>query len=369
MMCGVESRGVKRAAAVGLVLTAAVVCVGLASCGRPKEAAPLKVTRHFGEVGLNPGQFSYPRAIDTIDDDVWVIDKMARVQRLDAKTGECRGGWRMPDWENGKPTGITLWRPPAGGALRVIIPDTHYHRVMVYDPAGESPPEGLMEGRGKILASFGSYGEGEGQFIYPTDVAVLATANGKGIRRLYVSEYGGNDRVSVYEPAAGETVGDERAFVFRFTFGKFGAGQGAEFNRAQAIELDAERNELVMADACNHRIGRFTLEGVLIGWVGGGIGKAAGQMQYPYGIELVGGGRVMVAEFGGNRVQEFDLRTGTSLGVYGQAGREDGELASPWGVALSGGSVLVLDSGNNRVQGFAAPGGMFSRASRAGGGG
>ena len=28
----------------------------------------------------------------------------------------------------------------------------------------------------------------------------------------------------------------------------------------------------LLADACNHRIGRFSPEGVLIGWVGGGIG-------------------------------------------------------------------------------------------------
>jgi hypothetical protein len=31
-------------------------------------------------------------------------------------------------------------------------------------------------------------------------------------------------------------------------------------------------------------------------------------------------------------------------------------LASPWGVAVTDGQVLVLDSGNNRVQRFAAPG-------------
>ncbi|GJQ29396.1 MAG: ring finger protein HAC1 [Phycisphaerae bacterium] len=360
MKVGPACRGVNHAARVGVVL-AALVSLGLSSCGRPTDAAPVRVTRVFGEVGMDAGQFSYPRCIDATDTDVWIIDKLARVQRLDAKTGACLGGWRMPEWENGKPTGVTLWTPPAGGVMRVIIADTHYHRVMIYDPRGVSPPERIMEGRGDVVASFGSYGEGDGQFIYPTDVAVLPSRDGRGIARLYVSEYGGHDRINVFEPAAGEAVGDERAFVFRFAFGAFGSGPGAEFNRPQSIAIDREAGELLVADACNHRIGRFTLDGTLVAWVGHGVGRGLGQMQYPYGITDIGRGRVMVAEFGGNRVQEFDLRAGRAVGVYGQAGRNVGELASPWGVAVSGGTVLILDSGNNRVQGMAVPGGMFTR--------
>ncbi|CAG0993819.1 hypothetical protein PHYC_02447 [Phycisphaerales bacterium] len=322
----------------------------------------------FGEVGDSPGQFSYPRCIDTQGRFVWVIDKLARVQKIDPSTGRCVGGWRMPDWQNGKPTGITVWTPPAGGATRIIVPDTHYHRVMIYDPDGMGAPDDLMESRGRLIASFGSYGEGEGQFIYPTDVAVLPTPDGAGMKRLYVLEYGGHDRISVFEPAAGGTPGDETRFVYRFSFGKFGSGLGVEFNRPQSMEIDPQRNELIVTDACNHRLGRFTLDGELIAWIGGGIGKGVGQMQYPYGLVLLGGRRAMVAEFGGNRVQVFDLDAGKSLGVYGQAGRSEGQLASPWGVAVWEKSVLVLDSGNNRVQGFSKPGGMWSAAGRGSGG-
>lgn len=362
------SRGGRIARAVALGLAVIGAGWGVGSCGRPTTAAPLHVSRVFGEVGISPGQFSYPRCIDAAWGEVWVIDKLARVQRFDAERGVCTGGWRMPEWDNGKPTGITLWQPPAGGPARVIIADTHYHRVMIYDPSGAAPPDRMMEARGELRASFGSYGEAEGQFIYPTDVAVMPTPDGKGIGRLYVSEYGGHDRVSVFEPAQGQTPGDERLFVFRFAFGKFGSGTGAEFNRPQAIEFDAERNEVIVTDACNHRIGRFSPDGLVLGWVGHGVGRGPGQMQYPYGIELLGKGRLMVAEFGGNRVQEFDLTTGESLGVYGQAGRHEGELATPWGVAAIDGSVMVLDSGNNRVQVMRLPGGLFS-AARSGGGG
>lgn len=339
---------------------ACVLLALAAGCERaPSAGGPLEVEVRFGEVGSNPGQFSYPRCLGSDGKSLWVIDKMARVQSLSPE-GECLGGWRMPEWENGKPTGITVWTPPAGGPTRVFIPDTHYHRVMIYDPAGMSPPEGLNQGRGTLLGSFGSYGEAEGQFIYLTDVAVLPTPDGRGIARLYVSEYGGNDRISAFRPTPGQAPGMETEFQFEFAFGRFGSGDApdpVEFNRPQSIEIDPETGELVATDACNHRIGVFTPEGRLVRWIGGRAraGREVGQMSYPYGLVLLGDRTAMVAEFGSNRVQRFDLVTGESLGVYGEAGRHAGQLASPWAVCLEGERVFVLDSGNNRLQAFERP--------------
>ena len=58
----------------------------------------------------------------------------------------------------------------------------------------------------------------------------------------------------------------------------------------------------------------------------------------------------MVCEFGNNRVQRF-TRDGTSLGIWGAAGRRPGQLAYPWEVVADPeGRVYVIDSGNNRVQ-------------------
>jgi hypothetical protein len=348
----------------------AAVVFWISGCDQSKEQAlPFDASFVWGEVGLSPGQFSYPRCIDAMDGDVWIIDKHARVQRLDARTGQVRGGWRMPDWENGKPTGITLWTPPAGGAMRVFIPDTHYHRIMVYDPDGASTPDQIMDGHGLLVAKFGSYGEGDGQFIYPTDVALLPTRDGRGIARLYVSEYGGNDRISVFEPVPGQVPGDERAFEFRFAFGKFGSGPGVEFNRPQSMAIDTGRGELIVADACNHRLGRFDLDGRLIAWIGG-MGRERGRMLYPYGLAVLPGGHVAVAEFGNNRVQIFDIEKSESVAVHGRAGRLAGELTTPWGVALLNDdrTLLVLDSGNNRVQGVRVRGQWWSGRRSSGGG-
>src|SRR5438552_3206451 len=56
----------------------------------------LAVKSMFGEVGLNPGQFTYPRAIDGDGKSLYVIDKAAHVQRMDPATGRATAMWTMP---------------------------------------------------------------------------------------------------------------------------------------------------------------------------------------------------------------------------------------------------------------------------------
>lgn len=331
---------------VGLVMASAFA---LTSCEeRIPDGAPLDVIATFGEMGRYPGQFSYPRAMDVDRGDAWIVDKNAHVQRFDGETGEPTAFWQMPDWELGKPTGVTI--APGPGELYderlVYVPDTHYHRVMIF-----RPPDSL-EGEPELIGSFGEFGQEPGQFIYPTDVAVLTGDSGR-VERIYVSEYGGNDRVSVFGPS----------FELLFTFGQFDepSGDDATFSRPQSMELDLDRRELIITDACHHRIGRFTLDGELIAWIGGEEAEAGDEASglasfyYPYGLELLGDGTALVCEFAACRVQHVDLQTGRSLGVFGTPGRGDGELANPWAVGVVGDSVLVLDSGNNRVIRFRGP--------------
>lgn len=331
----------------GVAIAGLVAAGVLPGCGdmgdSGGEARPLEVLASFGEVGLSPGQFSYPRAMDTDGRALWVIDKAARVQRIDPATGRYLGGWTMPEYDLGKPTGVTVAPGPEGEPC-VYVADTHYHRVMVYRAADAAPAA-----EARPIASFGEYGEGPGQFVYPTDIAVVADADGRA-ERIYVSEYGGNDRVSVYDAR----------FKFLFSFGAFGSSGDAErieFNRPQSVVIDRGRGELVVTDACNQRIGRFTLGGELVRWIGSpdAAGDGPGQFRYPYGVSLLDDGTALVAEFGNHRVQRIDLETGESLGLFGTAGRGKGELANPWAVAAVGETAYVLDSGNNRVLAFDSP--------------
>lgn len=351
------------------------LCIVAGCSDRAPGPRPIIATRVLGEVGSSPGQYSYPRAMEASDDSLWIIDKQARVQRIDPTSGRARGEWQMPEWEMGKPTGIGIWNPTdADGDEIIFVPDTHYFRVMVYRATDAKPgihsirattgtaepgSESNAAKSPEPLARFGTYGQGPGQFIYLTDVALLAANDGTRVERLYVSEYGGNDRISIFEPPSDITAsGGEYRFIR--SFGRFGSGSDStdiQFNRPQSMVIDSVNRELIVTDSCNHRIGRFTLDGELIAWIGGPAtaDDAPGSFMYPYGITLLGDGTAMIAEFGNNRVQRIRLSDGSSLGVFGGPGREPGRLATPWAVSIVGDEAFVLDSGNNRIQVFEKP--------------
>jgi hypothetical protein len=352
------------------VLIGAVV--GAGGCGEraPKAGEAIAARVVLGEVGTSPGQFAMPRAMDVQvdvqagDDDngsgdswLWIIDKSGRVQKIDPESGACAAWWRMPEIVLGKPTGITVGPASGPGVSQadrardaLWLADTHYHQILVYDPADTTLPEPGQEPREpRLIARFGSYGEGPGEFVYPTDVALKIDAGGR-VERVYVSEYGGNDRITCLD---GE-------FNVLFTFGGFGDSGSAdrvEFNRPQAIGIDVARDELIVVDSCNHRVGRFTLDGELVAWIGSPetAGEGLGQFRYPWGLWLPGDGTALVVEQQGARVQHIDLGTGECLASWGRLGRGEGELVTPWTVGMIGRRAFVLDSGNNRVIGFDGP--------------
>lgn len=334
------SRPIRIPLVLGGVALSLFIATGCERAG-PSEEARLEVRRILGEPGRLPGQFMYPRGIAAGQGQLWVVDKGARLQRLDTESGRADVLFTTPKFDQGKPTGLTVAPLPAhlGGGTGLYVADTHEHRVLIYDAQSDS---------GEPIATFGSYGTGDGQFTYPTDIAVLVGEDGSA-HRFYVSEYGGHDRVSIFD----------EDFTFLSSFGSFGVASEAPpgevvFDRPQSIAIDHEAGELIVADACNHRVGRFTLEGEPIAWVTGE--EAGGQrLNYPYGIEILEGQEALIAEYGGNRIRHMHLETGVTLGIYGEGGRETGQLASPWGVAVVGAEAFVLDSGNNRIQVMRSP--------------
>jgi DNA-binding beta-propeller fold protein YncE len=269
------------------------------------------------ETGTAPGQVVYPRGIaySPSDDTFFIVDRSAHVQHLD-RDGKCLNDWFMPQSQQGKPVGLTV-----GPDGNLYVPDTHYHRVMVYSPGG------------KLLKQWGEKGTGPGQFIYPTDIAFDREGN------LLVSEYGDNDRIQVFD----------RDGKYLREFGRFGSGPG-EFSRPQSILVDGDY--LYVTDACNHRIDVFKTDGTFLRMMGG-PGSAPGEYRFPYGLDMDQDGDLIVCEFGNNRVQKIDKQTGRSKATWGGPGREPGRLAYPWGVCVDKrGRIVAVDAGNNRVQVF-----------------
>lgn len=369
-----------------LPAVATVVLCGLCACERPPEPGqPLTVERVLGGIGDSPGRFLYPRAMEFASNGLWVIDRSGRVQRLDTKTGFCTGLFRMPKSELGMPTGLFIGPGIGVGGEAVdellYIADTHYHRVLVVKPPKfeDADRTRARESDIHVVREVGGFGTGDGQFTYPTDVCVLYKADQRTPERYFVSEYGGNDRVSIFDSG----------WKFVKAFGAFGSEgeSGVRFHRPQSLAIWNEKGSarVVVTDSVHHRIGLFTTDGELVRWVGGkapGAGMAgvkempstielppqtsAGPVNvaevgkpatflYPYGVQILDDGSAMVSEFGASRVQRVDLNTGVCLGSWGRAGRGAGELAVPWEVRVHGNTAYVLDSGNNRIQTFASP--------------
>ncbi len=311
-----------RSASILLVALASIVVFGCGNgsvtgvAGSPNAVEPLPVDLVIGRAGHTEGRFATPRAmaIEPTTGCVFVIDKDARVQRF-AASGAFETQWRMPKFDRGKPTGISV---SLDG--RIFVADTHENRVAIFSRDGE------------WLGSFGSYGTEPGQFVYPCDIAF-----GDG-GEIFVSEYGGNDRVQVFD----------RDGQFLRQFGRPGRGPG-EFARPQSIALSMDGQELFVADSCNHRIQVFSKEGALKRTLGR-AGSERGDLAYPYGVHPLNDESILVAEFGSCRIQRLDAHDGSSRGAWGGGGVEPGRLNAPWAVATYAGRVFVLDSGNARVQ-------------------
>lgn len=295
------------------------LCVGtpivaaLGGCRESNSIGSLDLV--WGRRGISDGRLQKPRAMAIDGDDLlYIVDMTARIQVFTTE-GQFVRGWQTPVHTSGRPTGINIDRRG-----NVLVPDTHYFRVLVYSPTGK-----LLETLG------GTFGNAPGEFGLVTDVLEDSQGN------WYVSEYGEYDRIQKFSA--------ERKFVLEW------GGHGiapTQFSRPQAMAIDAN-DHIWIADACNHRVQVFDTTGKLVKFWGS-HGSQPGQLAYPYGLTLDPQGHVYIAEFGNSRVQKF-TSDGQSLGCWGGVGRAPGELLNPWALARdSRGRIHVLDTNNHRVQ-------------------
>ncbi|QDU59303.1 Serine/threonine-protein kinase PknD [Planctomycetes bacterium Pan216] len=298
-----------------LRLLAVGIVIAWTGCSDAQNAGRLEQV--WGERGLIPGTFAKPRAIAINDEDeLHIVDMRAMIQVFTPE-GELLQHWTTPTHELGRPSGLAFNRDG-----HLLVADSHYHRILEYDPKGE-----LVS----VLA--GEEGEGPlvGRFGYIGDIATDSQGN------LYVAEAIQQERITKLSPE-GEILGE---------WGGRGAAEG-QFQRVRALDVD-EQDRIYVADACNHRIQVFTPEGELLRVIGE-QGSDLGQLYYPYDVSVAPDGTIYVCEYGNHRVQRFSPE-GESLGTWGKAGRQPGELWNPWALAVDHqGRVHVVDSNNNRVQ-------------------
>ncbi len=182
----------------------------------------------------------------------------------------------------------------------------------------------------QYFGSIGSFGAGDGEFIWPTSVNMDSQG------RVYVSDEQ-NHRITVYDSSGG----------FLAKWGVRGSGPG-ELDGPSGMALDSEDN-LYVVDQHNNRVQKFTWDGrFLLGF--GSEGAGDGQFNLPWGIALDAQGDVYVADWRNDRIQKFSP-DGKFLAKYGSSGRGDGEFHRPASVAVDAeGYMYVADWGNERVQ-------------------
>jgi DNA-binding beta-propeller fold protein YncE len=164
--------------------------------------------------------------------------------------------------------------------------------------------------------------------------------------------------LALSSPAVAE---DPPAFVL-----SFGGPWDGELVSPAGVAVDGEGNVFV-ADSNNHRIQKFTSQGVLLGkW--GALGSGDGQFRFPRGVAVDEYGNVLVADTSNSRIQKFTSE-GMFLEKWGVSGSGDGQFFSPSGVAVdAGGNVLVADSSNHRIQKFTSAGGFILKWGASGSG-
>ncbi len=272
----------------------------------------------WGIHGRKPGWIHKPRvAAFDADDHLYMADLTDRIQVFD-RDGKFIRAWSTPDFNVDGPSGLTVDRHG-----RLLVADTHFYRVLVYDREG------------KIILQLGDGVQGStpGRFGYPTDVVIDKAGN------FYVSEYGENDRIQVFSPEG----------KWLRQWGGHGYEPG-EFLRPRAMAID-EDDHIYVADSTNNRIQVFDTQGKLLRYWGE-KGEGPGQLYYPFDVAIGPDRCLYVCEYGNSRVQKFTL-DGKALGTWGEAGRGPGQLFNPWALAVdSRGAVSVIDSNNHRVQRF-----------------
>ena len=119
-----------------------------------------------------------------------------------------------------------------------------------------------------------------------------------------------------------------------------------------------------LLDSGGSRVLRFAADGRLLGqW--GSLGDGPGQFREPWGIATDGVGNVYVADTWNHRVQKFDasgrflLQWGGYADSRNQPGGAPGLFYGPRALAVDReGNVLVVDTGNKRIEKF-SPEGVF----------
>ncbi|MDQ2940523.1 MAG: 6-bladed beta-propeller [Actinomycetota bacterium] len=239
------------------------------------------------------------------------------------------------------------------------------------------------------LSKFGGTGSAAGQLRTPAAIGVSGAGNVYVPDQLNyrISEFTASGtfiRAFGYDviPGNGNTGFEICTTATGCKAGVAGAAAG-QLSNPRGIAFDGANN-LYVSEQNNHRISEFAANGTFIrafgydvipgngttgfetcttasGCKSGVPGAGNGQLNSPFELAL-GGANLYVADQLNNRIVQFDTAGPAFIRNIGAAGAGAGQLSTPIGVAVNGsGQVFVGDDTNNRISEFGADG-SFIRA-------
>ena len=260
---------------------------------------------------------------------------------------------------------VGMLKGPWGMAVNdqdeIAVTEFWNHRVSVFSSDGTH------------LRSFGRRGKKNGEFMYPTGIAVDTRGN------IVVADY--NHGVQVFDRSGNflRKFGEERILDHQLR-----NPEGLSINGNGDIIVADDSNKLIkifsssgeylrkfggastfvspyhciqhgqyfiVSDRGNNSIKIFDLEGTFISKLGK-QGNKDGEFKNPCYLSVNKEGLLMVCDGNNHRVQVFELN-GTFITKFGSVGSQIGEFNDPRSAAnLSDGRIAVSDSENNRIQIF-----------------
>lgn len=196
----------------------------------------------------------------------------------------------------------------------------------------------------KYLKQWGDTGSNDGQFRFCDLIGIAFDKD----HNVYVSDLL-NHRVQKFSQDG----------LFIMKWGNYGSNCANCFQSPSGIAID-ENEFIYVTDMNNHFVQKFTKNGIFVkAW--GSFGTGDGYFHTPMGIAVDKVGNVYVVDQFNCNIQKF-TSNGLFICKWGTKGSSDGQFNSPQDVAVDNlGSVYVVDYYNAGIQKFSSNGTFITR--------
>jgi DNA-binding beta-propeller fold protein YncE len=281
-------------------------------------AAVLALSLHGGAYGYDTIRFHEPIKADEMVKPVAAASYGDRLYVLDEKKSALLiySGGKLIKVVGRPGSDKTSFRAPQGVTVgpdgRVYVADTGNSRIQILGSEGD------------FLSFFGEKGSEPGKLSNPESVAVGVDG------RVYVADTG-NDRIQVFTR--------EGILLFSLNGNAVPKTEPGYFSSPSKVALDPSDNVYVL-DQGNDRIQKFDASAK--------PGKEFSLLGIDFAVDQYGFLYVLDASNG--KVIEQDP-SGAILGKFGSLGKGTGQFKKPDSLTVAAdGSVVVMDTGNNRIQ-------------------